>query len=198
MNAPARLTAVIEGAEFLDPIFGRLRAAAHRVITPGPMNDALSGKPLGHPIHPALTDLPIGAWTSAMLLDVFGGKKMAGAAQRLVGFGVLTAVPTVMSGWTDGAKAEGRTGRIVTVHAASNLTAVVLYAKSWNARRHGRQFKGVMLGMLGGTVATFGGLLGGNLAFASGQWSNDGEDAVKTDGAAAWSPPDRPRAGQRA
>ena len=55
-----------------------------------PTKDALSGTWLGHPLHPLLTDLPIGFWTSAFTLDLLGGKSTRRAATQLVAWGVLT------------------------------------------------------------------------------------------------------------
>ena len=68
------------------------------------LKDALSGTWLGHPVHPMLTDLPIGFWTSAFVLDFLGGKSSRRAAQRLVGLGILSAIPTAVTGaadWSD-------------------------------------------------------------------------------------------------
>ncbi len=52
--------------------------------------DLLTGRWLGHAVHPVLTDLPIGFWTSAFTLDLIGGRRSRAAAQRLVGLGVLS------------------------------------------------------------------------------------------------------------
>jgi uncharacterized membrane protein len=121
---------------------------------------------LGHPVHPALTDLPIGCWTSSCLLDVLGGRRYAQASRLLVGFGVLSAVPTVAFGMGDAVKLEPEPRRIAAVHAAANLVAVAVYAASWSRRRHDRQASGIVLGLLAGAVASAGGYLGGALAWA--------------------------------
>src|SRR5215213_8310310 len=55
------------------------------------LRDALTGRWLGHSVHPVLTDLPIGFWTSAFTLDLIGGQRSRTAAQGLVGIGVLGA-----------------------------------------------------------------------------------------------------------
>ena len=47
--------------------------AVRDAVPAGPVKDALSGIWLGHALHPLLTDLPIGTWTSAVLLDWLGG-----------------------------------------------------------------------------------------------------------------------------
>ncbi|MGI8524014.1 MAG: hypothetical protein ACR2K3_12010, partial [Nocardioides sp.] len=60
----------IEHAEALDRPAGALAGLVRKVIRPGPIEDALSGVPIGHPLHPALVAVPIGAWASASVLDV--------------------------------------------------------------------------------------------------------------------------------
>ena len=94
-----------------------------------------------------LTDLPIGFWTSAFVLDIVGGKRSRPAAELLVGLGVLSALPTAASGAADWSDTDGGSRRVGLVHAAANTSAVVLYAWSWNARRQNRHARGVALGL---------------------------------------------------
>ena len=131
----------------------------------------LSGAWLGHRLHPALTDLPIGFWTSAWVLDIIdlaGGRRQRDAARTLVGWGVLSALPTAATGLSDLTDTEGTARRIGLVHAACNSTALVSYAASWLARRRGSHGRGVAWGMVGAAAATAGGWLGGHLVFARG------------------------------
>src|SRR3954471_7093285 len=74
------------------------------IVPKGPVKDTLSGTPLGHALHPLLTDLPIGTWTSASLLDLVGGTAARPAAERLIATGLLAAVPTAASGLNDWAR----------------------------------------------------------------------------------------------
>src|SRR5580704_12933319 len=64
----------------------------------GPVKDALSGTWLGHALHPMLSDLPIGFWTSSLVLDLVPGHKYDDAARALIGLGILSAVPTALAG----------------------------------------------------------------------------------------------------
>src|SRR3954466_6601529 len=83
---------------------GPAEAVAEKIrgaIPRGPVKDALSGTQLGHALHPFLTDLPIGTWTPATLLDVVGGRAARPASERLIAAGVLAAVPTAASGLDD-------------------------------------------------------------------------------------------------
>src|SRR5205823_3983294 len=70
-------------------------------VKPGALKDFLAGTWLGHPLHPVLTDLPIGFWSSSFALDVFGGRESERASEILLGLGVLSALPTAASGLTD-------------------------------------------------------------------------------------------------
>ncbi|MGH9155174.1 MAG: Rieske 2Fe-2S domain-containing protein [Acidimicrobiales bacterium] len=144
-----------------------------RVLGPGPVKDVLSGTWLGHPLHPLLTDVPIGCFTSATVLDLVGGTEGERAADRLVGLGVLCALPTAAAGLSDWSDAQGADRRVGIVHAAANLTGVGLYAASRLARRRGRRVMGCSLGLLGMGVMTAGGYLGGHLTFARGLGVNN-------------------------
>lgn len=141
------------------------------IVKPGPVKDALSGTWLGHALHPLLTDVPIGAWTSATLLDLFGGRESRPAAQRLIGFGLLAAGPTAWAGWSDWADSEqgdDEVRRVGIVHAAANGTAATLYGASLLARRRGAHGTGVLLGLAGAGAMGAAGWLGGDLTLARG------------------------------
>ena len=139
-----------------------------RVVKPGPAKDLLSGTWLGHPLHPLLTDVPIGAWTSSLVLDLFGGQQTRRAAEMMVGVGLVGAVPTAAAGLTDFSDTSGVERRVGTVHATFNTVALALYAASWLARRRGRYSAGVKLGLGGALAMTGGGFLGAHLAYGKG------------------------------
>ncbi len=101
-----------------------------------------------------------------MILD-FTGRGQRKAARRLVGVGVLTAIPAVASGLSDWTDTEGPAQRVGLVHASLNATAVACYTVSWWARRRGG-LAGQGWSLAGATVATGAGWLGGHLAFSLG------------------------------
>lgn len=161
-----------EASEELDSFAGPLQDLVKSVLPRGSLKDGLHGVWLGHPLHPMLTDLPIGFWTSAWVLDLIGGEEMAPAAQALVGAGVASALPTALAGaadWSELNTPERRTG---VVHAAANVAATGLYAASYLARRRGHRGSGVALGMAGAAAATVGGYLGGHLSFRRASGAN--------------------------
>jgi nitrite reductase/ring-hydroxylating ferredoxin subunit/uncharacterized membrane protein len=142
----------------------------------GGVKDVLSGTWMGHALHPLLTDVPIGTWTSATLLDLFGGRASRPAAQRLIGVGLAAAAPTAWSGWSDWADTEpgdDQVRRIGIVHALANGGAVALYGASLAARRRGAHTAGVLLGLAGAGAMGAGGWLGGDLVFARGVGVNE-------------------------
>jgi nitrite reductase/ring-hydroxylating ferredoxin subunit/uncharacterized membrane protein len=163
------LIAGIERVRSLDAVGKVLSQAVSKVVRPGRTKDLLAGTWLGHPVHPMLTDVPIGAWTSAFVLDLFGGRQARRAADALVGVGVLAAVPTAATGLSDLADVEHSEQRILgTAHALGNVTAVALYGGSFLARRRGRRDLGVRLATLGAAVVTGSGFIGGHLAYRKG------------------------------
>jgi nitrite reductase/ring-hydroxylating ferredoxin subunit/uncharacterized membrane protein len=159
----------IEALNGLDGVAGTVQRAVRTAIPQkSELKDALSGTWLGHPVHPLLTDVVIGAWTSAWFLDLLGGEEMQAASDRLVGIGILAAVPTAAAGLSDWAELGGGARRVGAVHAASNATALTLYTLSWLVRKSGRRRLGLHLSMLGSGAATFAGFLGGHLTYAKG------------------------------
>lgn len=163
-----RLPQVVESASFLDRPADALAGAVGRAVPEGPVKDAVSGTWLGHALHPVLTDLPIGFWTSAWVLDHVGGKRSAPAARTLVALGLLSAVPTAVTGASDWSDTTDEARRVGLVHATANSIAFTCYAVSYVQRRRGRRASGILWGWLGAGAATVGGALGGHLVGALG------------------------------
>ncbi len=172
-NRP-RLHALAERVGRLEGLDGPAEAVARKVrgaLDPGPVKDVISGTWLGHALHPLLTDIPIGTWTSATMLDLLGGRRSRDAAERLIGIGVLAAVPTAITGtndWADTTPADDSVRRIGAVHAVANTAALLLYGGSLAARRRGRRRRGVALGLAGSGALVVGGHLGGHLSYDKG------------------------------
>ena len=165
------LSETIGSLSALDGPAAAIAKQIRNILKPGPVKDALSGTWLGHALHPLLTDVPVGTWTSATLLDLFGGEGSRAASQRLIGVGLLAAGPTAWSGWSDWADtepADDKVRRIGIVHAIANGAAAALYGASLVARRRGAHTTGVALGLAGAGAVGAGGWLGGDLAFARG------------------------------
>jgi uncharacterized membrane protein len=160
-----------------EPALDRLVASLRNLAAPvaeGAVGEALRGRWLGHALHPMLTDLPIGCWTSAAFLDVLGGSRGRDAAQRLVGLGLLFVPVTGAAGLADWSQIrDAPTRRIGALHAAGNVAASACYLQSWRHRRRGRHWRGVGWGLVGGAVASAAGYLGGHLAFGDSSGEGD-------------------------
>ncbi len=155
--------------EKLDKPAKSLATAVSRVNPPGQTaKDVLSGTWLGHPLHPLLTDIPIGAWTSALVLDLLGGDAGEKAADQLVGLGAVAALPTAVSGLSDWSDMLGAERRIGFVHALGNVAAVTLHGLSYLSRRRGQRSRGLALSLLGFSAVTAGVYLGGHLTYRRG------------------------------
>jgi nitrite reductase/ring-hydroxylating ferredoxin subunit/uncharacterized membrane protein len=154
----------IESRSSLDATATFLHDGVGAVLRSPRLRSLLSGSFLGHPLHPLLTDLPLGCWTSAAVLDLTD--PVSPASRRLIGVGVVTAVPTALAGisdWLDTAGAEQRVG---LVHGVGNLIGISCLAVSWGQRRKGLRGRG--LSLLGLAVVSGAGWLGGHLSFAMG------------------------------
>jgi nitrite reductase/ring-hydroxylating ferredoxin subunit len=158
----------IEGFTALDKVAKPVAGLVGKAVQPRAVRNLLSGTSLGHPAHPMLTDLPIGAWSMSALLDVFGGANAEQAADLLVGAGILSAVPTAATGLNDWSDTIGGERRIGAVHATANVAALSLYVASLIARRSGGRGTGKLLGLAGFGVMVVGAYLGGHLSFAKG------------------------------
>lgn len=152
----------------LDPISERLAGWVSQATAPDVIKNGLSGTWLGHQLHPLLTDIPIGAWTMASALDLTGRDEMQQAAQRLVGIGVLAAVPAAASGASDWSESYGKEQRIGLIHAIGNSTGTGLQIVSWAVRRSGRHRLGAGISLLGLAATTGASYLGGYLSFGMG------------------------------
>jgi uncharacterized membrane protein len=163
-NPLVQVAIAVEGAEALDQVDRVVAPVLSMTVRPFRMRSILHGHWLGHAVHPLLTDFPLGMWMSGTLLDLVGGPQSAPAARRLVGLGVLAALPTALTGAAEWSAIEvARDRRTGLVHAGVNLTALALYTTSWLQRVRGRRARGVGLAVTGGLVATVGGFFGGHL-----------------------------------
>src|SRR6266536_328374 len=149
-----KVTEKIEQAEWIDPAAGAVASVVRRFLPRGPVGDAASGSPIGHPLHPALIAVPVGSWSAAVYLDLLGGKRCRRAARRLVGLGNLAAVPTALTGANDWADTLGAERRLGFVHALVNDAALTFFVGSWWARRRGHPIKGVGYSLAGAATMT--------------------------------------------
>lgn len=149
------------------------RVANAQELVYGPVIDWARRGPLhtdafGHSVHPFLTDLTLGCWISASILDLAGGTQSRRAATLLVGTGLAAAGPAAIAGTGDWAEMSGVERRIGAVHAIGTDIATFVLLGSLIARLRGRYAAGIKLGLAGNAVAAGAGFLGGHLALNRG------------------------------
>jgi nitrite reductase/ring-hydroxylating ferredoxin subunit/uncharacterized membrane protein len=142
---------------WLTALFGPIR----------PVKDFLNGTWLGHPVHAALTDVPVGAMTVAIVLDIIGQRV---AADVTVLVGVLSIVAAAVSGLADYSDVDGTARSRATVHATVMTTALVLFFVSLVTRAGNPVDRTVPIVLLvvGYLVLTVGAEIGGDLVFLVG------------------------------
>src|SRR3954451_22442056 len=170
-----KLADIAESAAPLDSLGEKVGKTVRGILGPGAFKDAISGTWLGHAVHPVLTDVVIGSFTSATLLALLGGDDDGTAAERLIGVGIAAYGPTALTGvndWADSEPVDDAVRRVGLVHASTNALALTLYGSSLAARRRGSVTKGKLLSLAGAGVLAAGGYLGGHLSFTKGVGPN--------------------------
>lgn len=169
-NALARLT----DQPALDPIAEPLsRAVRGAYELAGPVGrqakNALHGVWLGHPLHPVFTDLPLGAWTTGLVLDAVAARThddaMERAADVAMGVGLAGAAAAAVTGLTDWSETSGRARRTGLIHGLLNIAATTLYATAFVLRRRGARSAGQSCALAGYTVAVSAAWFGGDLVY---------------------------------
>jgi uncharacterized membrane protein len=170
----------VEADKRLDTVGTVLTRVTEPLLDRRSLAAILRGDFMGHALHPLLTDVPIGAWLSAAVLDVAGGTQSQAAATRLTGVGLVAAVPTVASGLVELASTGPADRRVGATHAMFNAAAAGCYLISYVQRRRGQHGRAVGMSLAAATLLGVGGYLGGHLAVvrkvgtASPDWSDAG------------------------
>jgi nitrite reductase/ring-hydroxylating ferredoxin subunit len=131
---------------------------------PRPARDVLDGVWLGAPLHPALTDVPLGSWTAAAMLDLVGSAE----ADDVLLIGVLAALPTALTGLNDWSHLKGEERRLGVVHALVNTCGLTLNVASLVLRSRGRRGPARMLSGLAYLGTLYSAHVGGQLSFGLG------------------------------
>ena len=162
------LMSYLERAKGLDRLTAPLQRAA-RLLPQGRVRDALYGVWLGHPLHPALVQLPVGTWMSASVLDAWPGNEVA--SRRLVLTGLAASVPAALAGTADWSEQHEQQMRVGVVHILANVAALGLYAASVPVS--GRAAKRLRLAGL--AAAGTGAYIGGHIAYRQAAGANQAE-----------------------
>ncbi|CAN5274925.1 hypothetical protein BH20ACT5_BH20ACT5_17040 [soil metagenome] len=167
----------LERAEPLDRLAGVAKPVVGRFLGNRKLRDALHGVWLGHPLHPVLVQVPVGAWTSAAILDaVPGGRR---PATLLIAAGVAAALPAAAAGITDWSEQDTPQQRVGVTHALGSVAALGLYAGSLVARGTGRAGLGRALAYTGYGLAAASATVGGHLSYRQAAATNHAYPAAE-------------------
>jgi nitrite reductase/ring-hydroxylating ferredoxin subunit/uncharacterized membrane protein len=165
---------VVEQQEALDQLSDQIQPLVQNAFkSAGPagrqLKNILHGTWLGHPLHPALTDVPLGAWTAALALDamesISGRKELGAGADAAIAIGLVGAAGAAVTGLTDWSETNGRARKVGILHGLLNVGATVLYSTSLVLRRKQKRSAGIGFAMLGFAVSNASAYLGGHLVF---------------------------------
>src|SRR2546428_1330695 len=150
-----------------DPLGKLFLAIFTALYKPVPvLKDVLNGVWLGHPLHPAITDVPIGAYVVALVLDLSGQRAAATAA---IGVGIVFMVLAALAGYADYIDLEGKPGRFGTIHSSLMLVALVLYLISFVMRLGATATSAeVWLAVIGFVIVITSAYVGGELVYKLG------------------------------
>jgi len=167
------LRSFIDQQDWLDPVGQSLEKYIRSLYSGTPngkqIQNLLNGVWLGHPLHPMLTDVPVGAWTAGLVLDGVAGMSDAPgldtAADVVLATGLAAAVPAAASGFTDWMDTYGFESRLGLMHGLVMSSTIILYAGSLVARLAGARATGVALSNTGYALLAAGAYLGGDEVF---------------------------------
>ncbi|EFH90225.1 DUF2231 domain-containing protein [Ktedonobacter racemifer] len=167
---------LIERMPWLEKVANPVQGWLHKLFgQPGEQSykvkDMLNGVWLGHPVHPAIVTIPLGAWTATQVLDFAwllneddGIARSADITLWLGLAGATGAALTGASNWVDTDGPERRTG---IWHALLNSGVTVLNIGSAIMRVTGQRKTAITLSSLGLTISLYSAYLGGELAYSS-------------------------------
>ena len=133
------------------------------------LRNFLNGTWLGEPLHVVLTDVPIGAWTLAMIFDALSlirsGREFARAADTSIAIGLAGAACAAATGVTDWSDVDPPARRTGLIHGLLNIGATSLFATSLILRRKRSRTGGRVSAALGYALMTCAAHLGGKMVY---------------------------------
>lgn len=133
------------------------------------LRNFLNGTWLGEPLHVVLTDLPVGAWTVAIIFDlldlILDRREFASAADASIGIGVVGAAGAAVTGMTDWSDVDPPARRLGLIHGLLNLSGTALFATSLLLRRKKSRRNGRIVSALGYAVIAYAAHLGGKMVY---------------------------------
>ena len=165
---------VIDRQEWIEPVADRVQATVTSAFEsagePGrKVKNFLHGTWLGHPLHSAVTDVPLGAWTAAVVMDameeITGRAEFGKGADAAVAIGLVGAAVSAVTGITDWSATDGRARKVGMTHAMLNTAGALLFGTSLAMRKNGSRGTARGLSAMGYVASMAAAYLGGHLAY---------------------------------
>src|SRR2546421_1232985 len=164
---PARVIGPLEEMTWLDRLGNTVSGWLEPVLArpeADRVTDFLHGRWLGHALHPILTDVSIGLWTSALMLDLVGARF---SSRLMNATGCVSALGTAATGVADWTATDGRERRLGVLHGLLNTAGLACQLAALGSRRRYRTWA-----WTGYAISTAAAYLGGELVFGRGVMVN--------------------------
>lgn len=176
------LDAAITGNRLNRTVSKKLQRLLNKIFLEGPLRplkNFANGSWLEHPLHPLLTDVPVGAWTVTILLYLaallFGMNELGIAIALAMGLGILAALAAIATGFMDWMDVDPTELSIGFTHAVVNSFGTLLFIVAW-ALLFTAQWQvsvaNFIPALVGYGVIAGGAYLGGTLVFRFGTMIN--------------------------
>ncbi len=195
LNPPIRhvIGEVVENQTWLDTLAAPIQSWLLQFFgQPGQPNrklkSILNGTWFGHALHPALTDIPLGAWSGTTILDLAWLNSeddgIARGADLTLLLGLAGATGAAVTGISDWSDLDGTDRRVGLMHGLLNVSITLLYLISLVMRLTGQRRAAITLSTTGYLASLLSAYLGGELSFAKGvgvnhtAWEGGSDDFV--------------------
>ncbi len=162
---------IVEALPFLDKISDAVQPGVQKAVDAGgtTTRNALDGVWLEAPLHPVMTDVPIGSWTAALVFDgldfASDNKAVRHAADATLVFGTVGAIGAAITGLSDWRYLSGGSRRMGIAHGLFNTIGLVLSVVSLIQRAAGRRNAGRLTFLTGYSISGMAAHLGGELSY---------------------------------
>lgn len=165
---------IVESLPYLDEIADAVQPKVQQAVQASgtTVRNLLDGSTIEIPIHPALTDVPVGSWTAALIFDgldlVSGSKAMRNAADASLAVGIAGGIAAAITGLSDWRYLSGGSRKMGVAHGLFNAIGLGLSTASLGLRAAGRRKAGRLVFLAGYSLSGTAIHLGGELSYEYG------------------------------
>ncbi len=165
---------IVDALPGLDVVAEKIQPKVQDAVEAGgtPVRNLLDGTPIELPLHPALSDVPIGSWTAALVFDGLdastGSRAMRNAADATLVVGVVGGFAAAATGLSDWRYLSGGSRRMGVAHGLLNTVGLALSTASLGFRAAGRRNAGRLAFLVGYSISGMAAHLGGELSYGHG------------------------------